>query len=82
MNFKFVKRGILIATIMSSILIPSEQVAAAEGTILLGGTQQEKVIQIEPNCLVKSVAEIQKQENIEKTIKIKSLEEIQFEESL
>lgn len=82
MNFKFVKKGIVIATIAGAILIPVEQIAAAEGTSLFGVAKQEKLSQIDQNCLINAVAEIQKQENTEKTIKIESVEEIQFREKV
>lgn len=82
MNFKFVKRGIAIATVIGAVLIPAKQIAAAEGTSLFGMAKQEKTSQIDQNCLINAVAEIQKQENTEKTIKIESIEEIQFNEKL
>ena len=82
MNFKFVKRGITIATLVGAILIPAKQIAAAEGTSLFGVAKQENASQIDQNCLINAVAEIQKQENTEKTIKIESVEEIQFNTKL
>ncbi len=82
MNFKFVKKGILIATVVGAILIPAEQIAAAEGTSLFGGAKQENRSQIDQNCLLNAVAEIQKQDSSEKTIKIESVEEIQFNAKL
>ena len=82
MDFKFVKKGIVIATLVGVILIPAEQIAAAEGTSLLGIGKEEKSSQIDQNCLMNAVAEIQKQENTEKTIKIDSIEEIQFRDKL
>lgn len=82
MNFKFVKRGITIATLVGAILIPAKQIAAAEGTSLFGVAKQENTSQIDQNCLINAVAEIQKQENTEKTIKIESVEEIQFNTKL
>lgn len=82
MDFKFVKRGIVIATLVGSVLIPVEQIAAAEGTSLFGAKKQENASQIDQNCLINAVAEIQKQDNIEKTIKIESVEQIQFNEKL
>lgn len=82
MNFKFVKKGIIITAVIGSILIPVEQIAAAEGMNLFGGAQQDKVSQIDPNCFADAAAEIQKQEKTETTIKMKSMEEIQFDENL
>ena len=82
MNFKFVRRGIVIATVIGAILIPVQQIAAAEGTSLFGMAKQENTSQIDQNCLINAVAEIQKQENTEKTIKIESIEEIQFNTKL
>lgn len=82
MNFKFVRRGIVIAAVVGAVLIPVEQIAAAEGTSLFGVAKQENTSQIDQNCLINAVAEIQKQENTEKTIKIESVEEIQFNTKL
>ena len=82
MNFKFVKKGIVIATLLGAIFVPVEQIAAAEGTSLFGVAKEEKVSQINQNGLLNAAAEIQKQDNIEKTIKIESVEEIQFNQKL
>ena len=82
MNFKFVKKGIIIATILGAIIVPVEQIAAAEGTSLFGVAKEEKANQINQNGLLNAAAEIQKQDNIEKTIKIESVEEIQFNQKL
>ena len=82
MDFKFVKRGIVVATLVGAVLIPAEQIAAAEGTNLFGLAKEEQASQIDQNCLIHAVAEIQKQENTEKTIKIESIEEIQFRDKL
>ena len=82
MDFKFVKKGIVIATLVGAVLIPVEQIAAAEGTSLFGVAKEEKANQINQNGLLNAAAEIQKQDNIEKTIKIESVEEIQFNQKL
>ena len=82
MNFKFVKKGIVIATLLGAIIIPVEKIAAAEGTSLFGVAKEEKANQINQNGLLNAAAEIQKQDNIEKTIKIESVEEIQFHQKL
>ncbi len=82
MNFKFVKKGIVIATLLGAVIIPVEQIAAAEGTSLFGVAKEEKANQINQNGLLNAAAEIQKQDNIEKTIKIESVEEIQFNQKL
>ena len=82
MDFKFVKKGIVIATLIGAVLIPVEQIAAAEGTNLFELAKEEKASQIDQNCLMNAVAEIQKQENTDKTIKIDTIEEIQFRDKL
>lgn len=82
MNFKFVKKGILIVAVLGSLFIPSEQIAAAEVKQLLGGAQQDKIAQLDPNCLLQAEAEIQKRENIDVSIKIKGVEEIKLDEKL
>ena len=82
MDFKFVKKGIVIATLVGAALIPAKQIAAAEGTSLFGLAKEEKKSQIDQNCLMNAVAEIQKQETTDKSIKIDSIEEIQFRDKL
>jgi cell wall-associated NlpC family hydrolase len=82
MNFKFVRKGIAIVALVGATLIPAEQIAAAEGVNLLSLAKKEEVKQIDPNCMINAVAEIQKQKNIETTFTIESVEEIQFNENM
>ncbi len=82
MNFKFVKKGILIVAVLGSVFIPSEQIAAAEEKQFLEGAQQNRIAQLDPNCLLHAETEIQKRKNIETTIKIKDVEEIRLDEKL
>ena len=58
MDFKFVKKGIVIATLIGAVLIPVEQIAAAEGTNLFELAKEEKASQIDQNCLMNAVAEV------------------------
>ena len=78
MNSKFIRKGIIVTALAGVLLIPFQKNAAAEETELLGIAKQEKTTQIDENCLVNAVAEIQKQENTDKTIKIESSEEIKL----
>lgn len=80
MNFKFAKKGIAIATLVGAVLIPTEQIFAANGVSFFGLTKEET--QIDKNCLKNAVVEIQKQGNTDKTIKVSSVEEIQFHDKL
>lgn len=82
MNFKFVKKGIAIATLAGAVLIPAEQILAADGNGFFGFIKEEKDNKIDRNCLKNAVVEIQKQGNTEKTIKVASVEEIQFHDRL
>ena len=73
MNLKFIKRGIIIATVVCAISIPVQQIAAAE---LIEMRKQDNVSEVAKTSLLDAVAEIQKQENRE--IKIETSEEIEF----
>ena len=44
MNLKFIKRGIILATLTSSILVPVCQVQAADAVSLMTVPQQNKVV--------------------------------------
>lgn len=77
MNLKFIRKGIVVATLLGAILVP--QIAAAEMNGLAEISKQEKTSEIDSNCLVNAIAEIQKEENAEKTIKIDSTEEMKFQ---
>lgn len=77
MNLKFIKRSIVVATLLGTILVP--QLAVAEINGLNGIAKQENAKEIDSNCLVNAIADIQKEENSEKTIKIESTEEIKFQ---
>lgn len=78
MNFKFVKKGILATALALAIVIPVQQIMAADATAFLAETKRETSKEIDAKGLINAVAEIQKQENTEKTIKIETTEEIQF----
>lgn len=79
MNFKFVRKGIVITAFACAILIPAQQIVATEKPVIAGITQTEKKSEIDSVGLVNAIAEIQKQENTEKTLKIESTEEIKFQ---
>lgn len=81
MKFKTIKR-IMIAAFAFAMMVPVQQIAAAGETSLLKIADEEAKNQISENCLVNAVAEIQKQENIEKEIVIETSEEIRFNEML
>lgn len=81
-KFKFVKKGIAIAMLAGAVLIPAEQIIAADGVGFLGFIKEEKENKIDQNCLKNAVVEIQKQGNTEKTIKVTSVGEIQFHDRL
>ena len=79
MNLKLVKRGIILVALAGVLLIPTQQIAAAD-TGIFGVKKQEQTTEIDKNCLVNAVAEIKKEQKNEKTIKIETSEEIQFNE--
>lgn len=78
MNFRFVKRGIIVTALAFAIILPVQQIAAADVTGLFAATKKESSKEIDANGLINAVAEIQKKENTEKTIKIETTEEIKF----
>ncbi len=79
MNFKIVRKGIVITAISCAILIPTGQAIATDGISIAGITVTEKKNNIDSNGLVNAIAEIQKQENTEKVLKIESTEELKFQ---
>ena len=79
MNFKVVKKGIVITAFACATLFPVGQVIATDGISIAGITLTEKKREIDSNGLVNAIAEIQKQEHTEKTLKIASTEEINFQ---
>ena len=82
MNFKFVRKGIVITAIACATLIPAQQIVATEKPIIAGIVQADKKSEIDSVGLVNAIAEIQKQENTEKTLKIESTQEMQFQSML
>ena len=82
MNFKFVRKGIVITAFACATLIPVQQTVATEKPVIAGIIQTEKKNEIDSVGLVNAIAEIQKQDNTEKTLKIESTEEIKFQTML
>lgn len=82
MNFKFVRKGIIIATLAGILIIPVQKIAAAEITEIMTITKQDTTDKLDKNYLVNAAAEIQKQQNKENTIQILSSEEIKFNNRL
>jgi len=82
MNLKFVRKGIVIITLIGAVCIPVQQSIAAEDGDIFGLVKQEKANKIEDRCLIHAVAEIQKQEQSEKIIRIESSQELQFNDKV
>ena len=81
MNSKFIKKGIIIATIAGSILVPAGQALAAEAGNLLSVSKQNKEVSFSQNTLMDTIAEINAT-TLEAEIKIESAEEMQMKENL
>ena len=81
MNLKFIKRGIILATLTSSILIPVCQVQAADAVSPVTVPQQNRVVVLD-KTLVNVVEEMRSDVAMETTIKIESAEELQLKEKL
>lgn len=79
MKAKFVKKGIIIATIAGAMLIPGQKVLAAEGMSLTAALQQQLNSEMDTNALTDVLAEVKKETEVTESIKIKSAEEMQFE---
>lgn len=79
MNFKFVRKGLVITAFACATLIPARQIIATEKPIIAGIVPTEKKSEIDSVGLVNAIAEIQKQENTEKTLKIESTQEMKFQ---
>ena len=82
MNSKFMKTGIVAATLAAAILIPSGQVSAADTTFRLEVPKQNRIVEFEQNALINVIAEISEDTEFEKEIKIESTEEIQLNSML
>lgn len=81
MNSKFIKKGIIVAVLTSSILVPVSQVQAADSLSILAAPQQNKAVSID-KTLVNVVAEMKADAEMKTTIKIESAEELQLKEKL
>ena len=68
MNFKFIRKGVAIATLVSVILAPAKQALAAEEATMPKNAEQQQ----------NSEVEIDKRNNIDKIIKLVNVEEIRF----
>lgn len=76
MNLRFIRKGIVITSLIGAILIPIQNIAAVSGTST--ANEQEQASNIDQNYLFNTVVEIQKKNNTEKEIKILSSEEIKL----
>lgn len=76
MNSKFIRKGIVLATLAGTMLIPVQHVAAAEEAQVLNFVKQD--VELNENFLINAVAEIKKDADAEVTIKIESSEEIKM----
>lgn len=74
MNSKFIKKGIVLATLAGAMIIPVQYTAAAEETEVLSFVKQD--VEVDENFLINAVAEMKEDANAETTIKIESSEEI------
>lgn len=76
MNSKFIKKGIILATLASVMIVPVQQTVAAEETEVLSFVKRD--VELNENFLINAVAEIKKDADAEVTIKIESSEEIKL----
>lgn len=79
MSFKSVRKRIAITVMAGAILIPSGHLVAAELGNVAEISKQENKTEIDANALVNAIAEIQKQGNTEKVLKIDSTQEMKFQ---
>lgn len=81
MNLKFIKKGIIVVALTSSVLIPVSHVQAADSTSILAAPQQNKVVSLGKR-LMHVVEEIKIDAAKESTIKIESAKEMQLKDKL
>lgn len=82
MNQKFIKKGIVVATLAATILAPTAQVLAAEAVSILNMPKQNKQVELEEKTLINAVSEISENTFSEKTIKIDSTVDIKLNDIL
>ena len=78
MNLKFIKRGLVLTALLTTVLVPTSKVYAADATIAVPVLARET--KFSKSLLLDTVAEVQADINIEETIKIETPEEIAFRE--
>lgn len=82
MDFKFIKKGMIVAAITGVILVPGSQVFAAEIASFLELPKQNNEIQVDENALVNAVAEMKDNAAMEAVLRIESAEEIKLGDML
>ncbi len=82
MKLKFVRRGIFVAALVALFLIPAPKNVAAEEKTFVLLNKKEIADKKDINCLVNVAAEIRKQGNKERSIKIVSTEDVKFNNKL
>ena len=80
MNFKFMRNGIIIATVIGAVVFPVQKLVAANESFTF--TTKNSSSKMDQNYLLNAVAEIQKQNNKKGTIEVVSSEEIKFNKTL
>ena len=78
MNLRFMRRGILVAMLAGLMVIPVQNIIAAEDKELVEISQQDKTTEIDSTGLINALAEIQKEERGTKTIRIETKEELKL----
>lgn len=81
MNSKFIRKGIVAATLTGMILAPTAQVLAAEAASILGMPQQNKEVSAKQYTLINVAADLNNT-NLDTVLKLESTEEIRLNENL
>lgn len=81
MNFKFIKKGIVVATLVTAIVVPGENIIINKNAASVVMAKEKKV-EIDINTLINTTARIKEEQNSKKVSKALSEKEKKFNNKL
>ena len=81
MNFKFIKKGIVVATLVTAIVVPGENIIINKNAASVVMAKEKKV-EIDINTLINTTARIKEEQNSKKASKALSEKEKKFNNKL
>ena len=81
MNFKFIKKGIVVATLVTAIVVPGENIIINKNAASVVMAKEKKV-EIDINTLINTTAKIKEEQNSKKASKALSEKEKKFNKKL